>query len=101
MNKRRLSKSLYKRYRIHPLARRIGADGTEYPRIDDAWLVMESTQRLLDLMNPRSDQHLPLETAHVHHHAPDINGHSDGVLHLKSQVFLFAPAGYAVKPLRR
>jgi hypothetical protein len=97
MNKRRLSKSQHKRYSIYPPARRIGADGTEYPRIDDAWLVTEATPKLLILRNPRSDQHVPLETAHVHHHAPD-NGRSDGILHLKKQICVFAPAGYAVEP---
>lgn len=97
MNKRKLSKSQHKRYRIHPPARRIGADGTEHPRIDDTWLVMESTKGLIILRNPRSDQHVPLDTANVHHHAPDTNGNSDGILHLKKQICVFAPAGYAVE----
>ena len=88
MNKQRLSKSQYKRFRIKPIAKRVGADGVEHPRIDDIWLVTDASREHLVLRNPRSDQHVTLGTADVHHHAPD-NGRSDGILNLKSQVSLF------------
>jgi hypothetical protein len=100
MNKHHLSRSLYKRFRVNPIAKRIGADGVEHPRIDDVWLVTDASREHLVLRNPRSDQHVTLRTAHVHHHAPD-NGRSDGILNLKSQISLFAPAGFAVEPLRK
>ncbi len=99
MNKKSLSKMQYKRLRIDPPARRIDANGVELPQIDDVWLVTEASRGELVLKNPRSDQHVTLGSDHVREYTTDV-GRSDGILRLKSQIFLLAPAGWAVEPLR-
>ena len=97
MNKKALSRMRYRRVRISPTAKRV-LHGVELPRIDDVWLLTDTSEKQLVLRNPRSDQHVTLRTDDVHHHVPD-TGHSDGILNLKCQVSLFAPAGFAIKPL--
>jgi hypothetical protein len=99
MNKQKLSQMRYKRVRVRPVARRIDSNGAELPQIDDAWLITETSDSELNLVNPRSSQNVPVGMDHVREYMTDSSGHSDGFLRLKSQIFLFAPRGASVEPL--
>jgi len=99
MNKRMLSKNQYKRLRLYPMARRIDERyGIELEQIDDAWLVIGASRTALELRNPRSDQYVVLGTDHVREFMSD-TGRADGILVLKSQVFLFARHMPQIVPL--
>jgi hypothetical protein len=97
MNKKYISKMGYKRVRTYPLARRIDRHGVEHPQIDDVWLITQASRTALELQNPRSDQRVRIGTNRIKGHMPDV-GRSDGILNLKSQIFLFE-RGFDVKPL--
>jgi hypothetical protein len=99
MNRNKLSQSRWKRFRLHPIARRIARQGVELERIDDSWLVTDSSKDSLSLQNPRSGQNVDLGLDHVREYMTDPTGRSDGFLILKSQVFLHDPRGFSVQPL--
>lgn len=99
MNKQKLSEMQHKRVRLHPMARRIDERyGIELEQIDDPWLVTRASRIALELRNPRSDQHVVLGTDHVREFMSD-TGRADGILVLKSQIFLFARHKPQVVPL--
>jgi hypothetical protein len=50
---------------------------------------MRTSRNEVELLNPRSDQHVTLGTDQVREYMTDAR-RSDGVLKLKSQIFLFA-----------
>jgi hypothetical protein len=99
MNKEKLSQMKHKRVRIRPIARRIDEfQDLELEQIDDAWIIEDASRRALELRNPRSGQGVTLGTDHVREFMSDL-GRSDGVLVLKSQVFLFARQLPLIEPL--
>jgi len=97
VNKQKLSEMGYKRVRISPVARRFN-HGIESEQIDDPWLVTNASREKLELRNPRSDQHVEFGTDHVREYMTDL-GRSDGVLVLKSQIFLIARQMPRIEPL--
>lgn len=99
MNKQMLSEMRWKRVRLSPIARRIDDRmGVELEQIDDAWMIEDASRERLVLANPRSNQRIVLGTDHIREYMTDF-GRSDGVLVLKSQVFLFAGQMPRIEPL--
>jgi hypothetical protein len=86
MRKRNLAKMQWKKVRIDPPARRLYRDALELPRIDDAWMIRDSTTRELEIFNPRTHYSVRFATACVLGHEPDTK--TDGVLRLKIQIVL-------------
>jgi hypothetical protein len=97
MNKEKLSEMRYKRVRVFPVPRRFNS-GVELEQIDDVWLITNTSRERLELRNPRSDQHVGFGTDHVREFMTDF-GRSDGVLVLKSQIFLVARQMPRIEPL--
>jgi hypothetical protein len=101
MNKQKLSEMKYKRVRLRPISRRIDEiESVELEPIDDVWLIVDSSPEQLTLRNPRSEQYVQIGTDHIREYITD-PGRSDGILHLKSQVFLFRKRLPQLEPLMR
>jgi hypothetical protein len=99
MNKQELSKMRGKQVRLSPIARRFDErQGVELQPVDDAWMIMSASRDSLEIRNPRSGQSVQFGTDHVIEHLTDL-GSSDGVLLLKSQIFLFVRQMPRVEPL--
>jgi hypothetical protein len=88
----------WKRVRVRPIARRIDRFGEELEQIDDVWPIMDASRNSLTLQNPRSGQNVDLGADHVREYMTD-PGRSDGILLLKSQIFLHDPRDFGIEPL--
>ncbi|MGA7625374.1 MAG: hypothetical protein WB630_22610 [Candidatus Acidiferrales bacterium] len=91
------------RVKIRPVARRIDPNGFDLEQVDEAFQIEHTSRTELTLRSVRTGQGIVLGTDHVREFMSDGNiiNKSDGYLILKSQVFLFAPRGFAVQPLDR
>jgi hypothetical protein len=103
MNKSKLAKTRYFRMRIRPVARRFDAT-RELPRIDDDWLVEDTSQDGLRLKNSRTGHGILLPYDHIHDFRSDPSEYprevKRGFLMLLSQVWLQGNRA-GIEPLMR
>jgi hypothetical protein len=91
MNKQELKKSVGKRVRIRPKAKRFdgGPDGPELPQIDDDWSIDRITDEGLAISNARTDHLAILGYDHIHHFTSDPQrGQEFGFLTLTVQIHI-------------
>lgn len=91
MNRQALKKSVGKRVRIRPIAKRFdgGPGGPELPQIDDDWIVERLTDDGVTISNPRTDHSTTLGYDHLHHFTSDPQrGKEFGFLTLTGQIHI-------------
>lgn len=74
MQKDALKKSLNKRVRLRPIARRFngGRHGAELPLVDDYWVIEQVTAEGVTLRNTRTGHRPSLRFDHIHHFTSDL-----------------------------
>ncbi len=92
MNKKMLDKLIGKKVRLRPIP--LKHQGGKWLRCDDLWRVEKSSIASLELANVASDHSKPIPKDHIREFMTDSQFGSDGILKLKSQIFI---DGYAVK----
>ena len=98
MNRKILSKMVWKKAKLRPVAERIQGDGRRLEAIDDEWMASSVEGGVVDLANPRSQQHVFLDCKAIIEHQGNPR-QSCGFFKLKVQVLLLTPSGYRIEPL--
>ena|ERR1700674_4015059 len=100
MNRSMITKMRHKKVKVRPLARRVDDTGRELIRMDDIYVIQDSSWDKVTLFNSRTHHTFPLGVDHIREYLTDHTGGTDGVLWLKSQIVLRG-RGVSVEPLEQ